>query len=169
MDADKTNNTEMAGLTIAELDSTLVCCLMTSLDAPMQVSTMLRKEMFSDKSLGFVFGVIMDLYDHGVQPDMVTVETGMRRLDEVRWKELNGLSFLLPAMLNVRNAENVIRYAEEVKRQYKLRCLIREIRCRSRQADCGSGTVVAGASARHCRGKSDAYGRRIGGGSFTMA
>ena len=124
MDADKTNNTEMAGMTIAELESTLVCCLMTSLDAPMQVSTMLRKEMFSDKSLGFVFGVIMDLYDHGVQPDMVTVETGMRRLDEAHWKELNGLSFLLPAMLNVRNAENVIRYAEEVKRQYKLRCLM---------------------------------------------
>lgn len=80
--------------------------------------------MFSDKSLGFVFGVIMDLYDQGVQPDMVTVETGMRRQDEARWKELNGLSFLLPAMLNVRNAENVIRYAEEVKRQYKLRCLM---------------------------------------------
>lgn len=124
MDADKTNNTEMAGMTTFELESTLVCCLMTSLDAPMQVSTMLRKEMFSDKSLGFVFGVIMDLYDHGMQPDMVTVETGMHRLDEARWKELNGLSFLLPAMLNVRNAENVIRYAEEVKRQYKLRCLM---------------------------------------------
>ena len=124
MDADKTNNMEMGGMTIAELESTLVCCLMTSLDAPMQVSTMLREEMFSDKSLGFVFGVIMDLYNQGVQPDMVTVETGMRREDEARWKELNGLSFLLPAMLNVRNAENVIRYAEEVKRQYKLRCLM---------------------------------------------
>ena len=47
MDADKTNNMEMGGMTIAELESTLVCCLMTSLDAPMQVSTMLRKEMSS--------------------------------------------------------------------------------------------------------------------------
>lgn len=106
-----------------DVEKTLVCCLLTSAEAPMLVAQMLRKEMFEDKSLGFVFGVIMDLYNQGVRPDMVTVETEMRRQDEAKWKELNGLSFMLPAMLNIRTGENVIRYASEVKRQYTLRCL----------------------------------------------
>ena len=39
MDADKTNNMEMGGMTIVELESTLVCCVVTSLDAPMHVSS----------------------------------------------------------------------------------------------------------------------------------
>ena len=35
MDADKTNNMEMGGMTIVELESTLVCCLMALLNATM--------------------------------------------------------------------------------------------------------------------------------------
>ena len=114
---------EQKDLTLAEVESTLVCCLLTSVDAPGLVSTLLHKEMFSDAALGFVFQAVMNLYEQGVQPDMVSVETEMRRMDEARWKELNGLSFLLTAMLNVRHGGNVQHYAQEIKRQYMLRCL----------------------------------------------
>lgn len=106
-----------------DVEKTLICCLLTSAEAPMLVASSLRKEMFEDKSLSFVYGVIMDLYNRGVRPDMMTVETEMRHQDEVQWKELNGLSFILPAMLNVRTGENVSLYADEVKRRYKLRLL----------------------------------------------
>ena len=86
---------EQKDLTLSEVENTLVCCLLTSVDAPGLVSTLLHKEMFSDAALGFVFQAVMNLYEQGVQPDMVSVETEMRRMDETRWKELNGLSFLL--------------------------------------------------------------------------
>ncbi|WP_455787724.1 replicative DNA helicase [Parabacteroides goldsteinii] len=114
---------EQKDLTLSEVENTLVCCLLTSVDAPGLVSTLLHKEMFSDAALGFVFQAVMNLYEQGVQPDMVSVETEMRRMDEARWKELNGLSFLLTAMLNVRHGGNVQHYAQEIKRQYMLRCL----------------------------------------------
>uniref|UniRef100_UPI002615815C DnaB-like helicase N-terminal domain-containing protein n=1 Tax=Parabacteroides goldsteinii TaxID=328812 RepID=UPI002615815C len=96
---------EQKDLTLSEVENTLVCCLLTSVDAPGLVSTLLHKEMFSDAALGFVFQAVMNLYEQGVQPDMVSVETEMRRMDEARWKELNGLSFLRTAMLNVLKGE----------------------------------------------------------------
>lgn len=80
---------EQKDLTLSEVENTLVCCLLTSVDAPGLVSTLLHKEMFSDAALGFVFQAVMNLYEQGVQPDMVSVETEMRRMDEARWKELN--------------------------------------------------------------------------------
>ena len=110
-------------LSLAEVESTLVCCLLTSVDAPGLVAALLNRQMFADASLGFVFQAVMNLYEQGVQPDMVSVEVEMRRMDEARCKELGGLSFVLTAMLNVRHAGNVMLYAVEVKRQYLLRCL----------------------------------------------
>ena len=80
---------EQKDLTLSEVENTLVCCLLTSVDAPGLVLTLLHKEMFSDAALGFVFQAVMNLYEQGVQPDMVSVETEMRRMDEARWKELN--------------------------------------------------------------------------------
>ena len=114
---------EQKDLTLSEVESTLVCCLLTSVDAPGLVSSLLQKEMFSDAAPGFVFQAAMNLYEQGVQPDMVSVDVEMRRLDEERWKELNGLAFLLTAMLNVRHGGNVLHYAAEIKKQYTLRCL----------------------------------------------
>ena len=45
---------EQKDLTLSEVENTLVCCLLTSVDAPGLVSTLLHKEMFSDAALGFV-------------------------------------------------------------------------------------------------------------------
>lgn len=119
----KENVEELNGLSLAEVEVALVCCLLTNVNALDLVSIVLRREMFADASLGFVFQAIMNLYAKGIQPDMVLVEAEMRRMDEGRWKELGGLSFLLAAMLNVRHSSNVLHYAQEIKRQYTLRCL----------------------------------------------
>ena len=51
---------EQKDLTLAEVESTLVCCLLTSVDAPGLVSSLLQKEMFSDAALGFVFQAAMN-------------------------------------------------------------------------------------------------------------
>ena len=72
---------EQKDLTLAEVENTLVCCLLTSVEAPGLVSSLLRREMFSDAAAGFVFQAIMNLYEQGVQPDMISVETEMRRLE----------------------------------------------------------------------------------------
>lgn len=106
-----------------EVEKALVCSLLTSKNALQEVEAELRPEMFGDASLGFVYQVMTDLSSQGMQPDMVTVEAAMRRTDEARYKELGGLSFLLPFMLNVRHDGNVKAYAAEIKHLYKLRCL----------------------------------------------
>lgn len=106
-----------------EVEKALVCCLLTSENAFQTVEAELRPEMFADASLGFVYQVMTDLSCEGVRPDMVTVEAAMRRTDQARYKELGGLSFLLPYMLNVRHDGNVKAYVAEVKHLYKLRCL----------------------------------------------
>ena len=62
---------EQKDLTLAEVENTLVCCLLTSVEAPGLVSSLLRREMFSDDAAGFVFQAIMNLYERGVQPDMI--------------------------------------------------------------------------------------------------
>lgn len=108
---------------MTNVEKILICSLLTSVDAPLLVIPKVRKEMFTDKALGFVYGTIEELVNEGIQPGMAAVEAKMRFLNDALYKELNGLSFLLADMLNVRHDENVELYAEEVRRQYMLRCL----------------------------------------------
>lgn len=113
------------GISLGDMEKALVCLLMTSMEAPVQAeSAGLTQEMFADASLGFVYEVIMKIYATGVRPDMVLVERGMREADEELAAKLDGLSFLLPYMLNVRHDGNVAAYVEGIKKQYKLRCLV---------------------------------------------
>lgn len=113
----------MHDVSVEEVEKALVCCMMVSVEAPVFAEGRLTGEMFSDASLGFVYEVIMGLYKKGIQPDMVSVEAGMRQADEALCNKLGGLSFLLPYMLNVRHGGNVPYYVEEMRRQYKLRSL----------------------------------------------
>lgn len=120
------NEEEMnEGISLNDMEKALVCLLMTSMEAPAQVEVAgLNREMFADPSLGFVYEVIMEIHATGVRPDMVLVESGMRRSDEALAAKLGGLSFLLPYMLNVRHDGNVAAYAEGIRQHYKLRCLV---------------------------------------------
>ena len=66
--------TKQKDLTLAEVESTLVCCLLNRvMDAPGRGAAVpvAKKKMFSDAALGFVFQAAMNLYEQGVQPDMV--------------------------------------------------------------------------------------------------
>lgn len=120
----ETDEKVIRDMSMEEVEKALICCLLTSAEAPVLVETRVEATMFADSALGFVYEAIMAVYGRGIRPDMVAVEAEMRRADEGQFKQLGGLSFLLPYMLNVRHDGNVTFYADEVKRQYKLRCLV---------------------------------------------
>lgn len=106
-----------------QVEQTLLCCLLTSREALDTVCNRLCPEMFEAEENRLVFGIIRDMYLAGKEPDEVSVENEMEKVDAELCHRVNGLSFLLPAMLHVRHEGNVELYAEEVERAYFLRRL----------------------------------------------
>ncbi|MDT3369857.1 MAG: replicative DNA helicase [Bacteroidota bacterium] len=85
--------------------------------------SMLRPEMFLDTNLGFVFRAMTAVYDRGLIPDLQTVDTELFRLDEPLARRLGGLAFMKEGLYLIRDVENAMEYAKEVRRFYLLRCL----------------------------------------------
>ncbi len=85
--------------------------------------SMLRPEMFLDTNLGFVFRAMTVVYDRGLIPDLQTVDTELFRLDEPLARRLGGLAFMKEWLYLIRDVENAMEYAKEVRRFYLLRCL----------------------------------------------
>lgn len=85
--------------------------------------SMLRPEMFLDTNLGFVFRAMTVVYDRGLIPDLQTVDTELFRLDEPLARRLGGLAFMKEGLYLIRDVENSMEYAKEVRRFYLLRCL----------------------------------------------
>lgn len=85
--------------------------------------SMLRPEMFLDTNLGFVFRAMTVVYDRGLIPDLQTVDTELFRLDEPLARRLGGLAFMKEGLYLIRDVENAMEYAKEVRRFYLLRCL----------------------------------------------
>lgn len=85
--------------------------------------SMLRPEMFLDTNLGFVFRAMTVVYDRGLIPDLQTVDTELFRLDEPLARRLGGLAFMKEGLHLIRDVENAMEYAKEVRRFYLLRCL----------------------------------------------
>lgn len=85
--------------------------------------SMLRPEMFLDTNLGFVFQAMTVVYDRGLIPDLQTVDTELFRLDEPLARRLGGLAFMKEGLYLIRDVENAMEYAKEVRRFYLLRCL----------------------------------------------
>lgn len=85
--------------------------------------SMLRPEMFLDTNLGFVYRAMTEVYDRGLIPDLQTVDTELFRLDEPLARRLGGLAFMKEGLYLIRDVENAMEYAKEVRRFYLLRCL----------------------------------------------
>ena len=85
--------------------------------------SMLRPEMFLDTNLGFVFRAMTVVYDRGLIPDLQTVDTELFRLDEPLARRLGGLAFMKEGLYLIRDVENAMEYAKEVRRFFLLRCL----------------------------------------------
>lgn len=109
--------------TIEKTEAAVVSSVLSAESAIMEVYPVLRPEMFSHPDLAFVYSAACSLYEKGVKPDLVTVDTEMRRLDGKHWKEINGIAVLNDWMIQLRHTSNLMQYAEEVKRRYMLRLL----------------------------------------------
>lgn len=108
---------------IEKTEAAVISSVLSAETAIMEVYPTLRAEMFSHPDLAFVYSAACSLYEKGVKPDLVTVDTEMRRLDGKHWKEINGIAVLNDWMITLRHTSNLMQYAEEVKRRYMLRIL----------------------------------------------
>ena len=106
-----------------EIEKVLICSLLVSGKAMDTGVAELRPEMFENPDLGFVFQCIREVYNRGIQPDFMMIELEMRKTDEERFTRLNGLSFLLDYVRNIRYEANTETYIAEVRRRFQLRSL----------------------------------------------
>ena len=93
-----------------EIEKVLICSLLVSGKAMDTGVAELRPEMFENPDLGFVFQCIREVYNRGIQPDFMMIELEMRKTDEERFTRLNGLSFLLDYVRNIRYEANTETY-----------------------------------------------------------
>lgn len=105
------------------IEQALLCALFLDEKALPEVMAALRSEMFSDVNLGFIYSAFVSLYSRGEQPDMMLVETEMKKTDMARCKEMGGLAYLSADMAKYRLEHNVVSYAQEIKRLFMLDCL----------------------------------------------
>ena len=101
----------------------VVAAVLLRTDVMDEVSGVLTSDMFLDPNLALVFRAIEQVYARGVLVDLQTVDTEMYRLDEVHATRLQGISGLKEGLRMVREVSNVMVYAAEVVRFYRLRCL----------------------------------------------
>ena len=106
-----------------EIEKVLICSLLVSGKAMDTGVAELRPEMFENPDLGFVFQCIREVYNRGIQPDFMMIELEMRKTDEERFTRLNGLSFLLDYVRNIRYEANTETYIAEIRRRFQLRAL----------------------------------------------
>ena len=101
----------------------VVAAVLLRTDVMDEVSGVLTSDMFLDPNLALAFRAIEQVYARGVLVDLQTVDTEMFRLDEVHATRLQGISGLKEGLRMVREVSNVMVYAAEVVRFYRLRCL----------------------------------------------
>lgn len=108
---------------LQQVEEAVVCCLLLNENAILNVSPVLKPEMFYTKHLRFIYEAICSLSNQGIKADLVTTDTEMRKMDEQHFQAINGLASLSDAFSRIRHITNLVHYAEEVKRHYMLRCL----------------------------------------------
>jgi len=105
------------------IEQALLCALFLDEKALPEVMTILRAEMFRDIHLGFVYSAFLSLFGRGEQPDMMLVETEMKKMDMAHCEAMGGLAYLSADMSKYRLEYNVVSYAQEIKRLFMLACL----------------------------------------------
>lgn len=109
--------------TVEKTEAAIISSVLTVESAIIELYPVLKPKMFSHPDMAFAYSAACSLYEKGVKPDLVTVDTAMRHLDEEHWKKINGIAVLNNWMIQLRHTANLMQYAEEVKRRYMLRIL----------------------------------------------
>lgn len=125
------------------LEQAVIAGLLVSPEAIFDVADRLQPDMFSDNRTGFVYRAVLSLMASGTAVDMLTVENEMRRLDNGLYIQLNGLSFLLDMLLDVRSDAHIRIHADELVRCYTLRQLVNELKKKETEAQLPSADVTA--------------------------
>ena len=105
------------------VERALLCALFLDGEVLTEVMAVVRPEMFRDVNLGFIYAAFLSLYGRGEQPDMMLVETEMKKTDMDRCARMGGLSYLSGDMSKYRLDFNAVSYAREIKRLFMLDCL----------------------------------------------
>ncbi len=108
-----------------EIEEAVVCGLLLGSNCLPEISQQLTAEMFATPELGFIYGAIVEQYNRGERPDMITTDAEMLRTDSAQYGAMGGTAYLSAGMRRIRHGENVTVYAAEVKRRYILRRLER--------------------------------------------
>ena len=122
------------------VEKALLCALFLDKVVILDVVSLLRPEMFSDPDYAFVYEAFVDLYNRGVEPDMILVDAEMGKKDPDRFRKMGGLACISDGMEEVRLEHNALEYAREIRRSFMLNCLSREFKrlalaCQASDAD----------------------------------
>ena len=95
---------------------------------------------------------LSDLYNRGVEPDMVLVDAEMGKKDPDGFRKMGGLACISDGMEEVRLEHNALEYAREIRRSFMLNSLSREFKrlalaCQASDADY---RMVMEDCGRHC-------------------
>ncbi|MCD8178774.1 MAG: AAA family ATPase [Tannerellaceae bacterium] len=119
----ETNFVETTDLSLRELEEAVICCLLVKTNTLPDVVRWLRPEMFYVTDLGFVYNALLAQYNRGEQPDYLTTESEMYRMDADRCTEIGGIGCVGKTFHRIHHTGNLTLYAQEVKRRYVLRSL----------------------------------------------
>lgn len=128
---------------VHQVEEAVICALLSSQSAILQVAPLLKPEMFSQPQLAFVYTAICALNNRGEKADLVTTDIEMRCLNEKRWQEMNGIAVIKAAMMQLRHTGNLMLYAEEIKQQYMLRLLSGLFTTLQAKANCFGSSYTA--------------------------
>lgn len=96
--------------TATQVEEAVICSLLLTTEAILCVYPVLKPEMFSNLRLLFIYTAIRALYERGERADLVTTNADLHRIDEARYVEMNGLSFLSEAMCRIRHTASLAQY-----------------------------------------------------------
>lgn len=117
------SETVASALTQRQTEEAVLCALLARASRMAEFAPRLTAEMFQTPELALIYRAMASLYERGIQPDMVTTQAEMQRLDSDRCDARQGLGPLMGSMATVRHDDNLQAYVEELRRQALLRAL----------------------------------------------
>lgn len=109
------------------LEQTVSLAIVTDVTVINQLTPFLRAEMFTEEAFAFIYSTAKDLFDRGIPLDHISMDAAMRNHDPRLYKKYNGLGVLSEAFSSLRDTDNVLEYARELKSLYLRRQLITEL------------------------------------------
>ena len=93
----------------------LLSCILIAPHLMVDTVSEIRAEMFSTPRYGFAFEAMTQLYRHGEQLDLITLNNEMRIINEAHWRATGGAKPLHEALTQNLSLEAFPQYVREVK------------------------------------------------------